>query len=223
MEVVGLEIGPREIVAVLLGAAGFALGLAADRLATRWPEHDEEHPPGRPVDWRTAVIALLGALALGLLPLRFWGDPLAMALFGAWFVTLIIGLATDLDQRMLPDELTLPVIPIALIYAVSGLNPLVGTDLMWTIVAALAIPAVLYLPSIPFGAGAFGIGDVKLLVGIGLMAGAGRAFGGVVVGLLVAGVVLVALLATRRIGRRSYVPFGPFLIIGALWAVLIRA
>jgi leader peptidase (prepilin peptidase)/N-methyltransferase len=146
-----------------------------------------------------------------------------MALFGAWFVTLIIGLATDLDQRMLPDELTLPVIPIALIYAVSGLNPLVGTDLMWTIVAALAIPAVLYLPSIPFGAGAFGIGDVKLLVGIGLMAGAGRAFGGVVVGLLVAGVVLVALLATRRIGRRSYVPFGPFLIIGALWAVLIRA
>jgi leader peptidase (prepilin peptidase)/N-methyltransferase len=223
VEVVGLEIGPREIVAVLLGAAGFALGLAADRLATHWPEHDEEHPPGRPVDWRTAVTALLGALALGLLPLRFWGDPLAMALFGAWFVTLIIGLATDLDQRMLPDELTLPVIPIALVYAVSGLNPLVGTDLMWTIVAALAIPAVLYLPSIPFGAGAFGIGDVKLLVGIGLMAGAGRAFGGVVVGLLVAGVVLVALLATRQIGRRSYVPFGPFLIIGALWAVLIRA
>ena len=223
MEVVGLEIGPREIVAVLLGVAGFVLGLAADRLATRWPEHDEEHPPGRPVDWRTAVTALLGALALGLLPLRFWGDPLALALFGAWFVTLIVGLATDLDQRMLPDELTLPVIPIALVYAVSGLNPLVGTDLMWTIVAALAIPAVLYLPSIPFGAGAFGIGDVKLLVGIGLMAGAGRAFGGVVVGLIVAGVVLVVLLVTRQIGRRSYVPFGPFLIIGALWAVLIRA
>ena len=220
---VGLDIGPREIIAALLGVAGLALGIAADRLATRWPEHDEEHPPGRPVDWRTAVTAVLGALALGLLPLRFWGDPLAMALFGAWFVTLTIGLATDLDQRMLPDELTLPVIPIALVYAVSGLNPLVGEDLMWTIVAAVAIPAVLYLPSIPFGAGAFGLGDVKLLVGVGLMAGAGRAFGGVVVGLLVAGVVLVALLATRRIGRRSYVPFGPFLIIGALWAVLIRA
>jgi prepilin signal peptidase PulO-like enzyme (type II secretory pathway) len=44
-----------------------------------------------------------------------------------------------------------------------------------------------------------------------------------VVGLIVAGVVLVVLLVTRQIGRRSYVPFGPFLIIGALWAVLIRA
>ena len=31
-----------EPLAGLLGAAGFALGLAADRLATRWPEHDTE-------------------------------------------------------------------------------------------------------------------------------------------------------------------------------------
>jgi prepilin signal peptidase PulO-like enzyme (type II secretory pathway) len=35
--------------------------------------------------------------------------------------------------------------------------------------------------------------------------------------------VLFVLLITRRIGRKTYVPFGPFLIIGALWAVLIRA
>ncbi len=124
---------------------------------------------------------------------------------------------------MLPDELTLPVIPIALLYAVSGLNPLVGPDLVWAIAAAVIIPLVLYLPSIPFGAGAFGIGDVKLLVGVGLMAGGERALGGVVFGLILAGVVLLALLATRQISRRSYVPFGPFLILGALWAVLIRA
>ena len=222
MTIGDLQIGFREVLAALLGVGGFALGLAADRFSTRWPEHDEEHPPGRVPDWRTAFNALLGALALGLLPLRFWGDPLAIALFGAWFVTLIVGLATDLDQRMLPDELTLPVIPVALLYAVSGLNPLVGANLVPAIVAAVAIPLVLYLPSIPFGAGAFGIGDVKLLVGVGLTAGAGRALSGVVFGLILAGAVLVILLVLRRIGRRSYVPFGPFLIVGALWAVLVR-
>jgi prepilin signal peptidase PulO-like enzyme (type II secretory pathway) len=218
----GVDIGPREVVAVLLAVMGLALGLAADRFATRWPEHDEEHPSGRIRDWRTAVTALVGALALGLLPLRSWGDPLAMALFGAWFVTMIVGLATDLDQRLLPDELTLPVIPIALVYAASGLNPLVGTHLVLAILAAVIIPLVLYLPSIPFGAGAFGIGDVKLLVGVGLMSGGERALGGVVFGLILAGAVLLVLLLTRRIGRRTYVPFGPFLIAGALWAVLIR-
>jgi leader peptidase (prepilin peptidase)/N-methyltransferase len=212
-----------EPLSVLLGAGGFVLGLAADRLATRWPEHDEEHPPGRAVDWRTATVALVGALAFGLLPIRFSSDPVAFAIFGAWFVTLVIGLATDLDQRLLPDVLTLPVIPVALVYALTGTNPLVGNQIVLAIVAAVAIPAVLYLPSIPFGAGAFGLGDVKLLVGVGLLVGGSRALGSVFVALLLGGVVIVALLATHRIGRRTYIPFGPFFIIGALWAVLIRA
>lgn len=214
-----------EPLAWLLGAAGFALGLAADRLATRWPEHDDEHAPGRPVDWRTAVVALVGALAFGLLPLRFGvtAEPLAFILFGAWFVTLVIGLATDLDQRLLPDLLTVPAIPVALLYGLTGANPLVEGEVILALVAALAIPALLYLPSIPFGAGAFGLGDVKLLVGVGLMAGGSRALGSVIFALALAGVVIVGLLLLRRVGRRTYIPFGPFFIIGVLWAVLLRA
>ncbi len=218
-----------ELLSGLLGTAGFGLGLAADRFATRWPEHDEEHPPARAVDWRTGLTALVGAVAFGLLPIRFGGDPLgfggdplAIVVFGAWFVTLIVGLATDLDQRLLPDLLTLPVIPVALVYALSGANPLVGSEVVPAVVAALAIPLLLYLPSIPFGAGAFGIGDVKLLIGVGLLAGGSRALSSVVFALALSGVVLLVLLALRRIGRRTYVPFGPFFIIGALWAVLVR-
>ena len=108
----------------------------------------------------------------------------------------------------------------ALLYTVTGLNPLVGSQVLLAIVAAIAIPAVLYLPSLPFGAGAFGLGDVKLLAGIGLVLGLTRAMTGIVSGLLLAGVVLALLLVTRRIGRRSYVPFGPFLILGALWGLV---
>ena len=208
--------------ALALGLGGFALGLAADRLATRWPEHDEEHPAGRAIDWRTAVCALVGAVGFGLLPIRFAGDPLALVVFGSWFVAMTVGLATDLDQRLLPNIVTLPVIPVALVYALSGLDPLVGHSLLLAILAAVFIPAVLYLPSIPFGAGAFGLGDVKFLAGMGLMLGGDRALAATIVGLLLGGVVLLALLTTRRIGRRSYVPFGPFLILGAMWAVLIR-
>jgi leader peptidase (prepilin peptidase)/N-methyltransferase len=209
-------------VALAMAAAGAVLGFAADRFATRWPEHDEEHPPGRAVDWRTVVVAVVSAVAFGLLPIRFAGAPLALIVFGAWFVTLVVGLATDLDQRVLPDELTLPAIPIALVYAISGLNPLVGGAVVPAVLAAVIIPAALYLLSLPFGAGAFGGGDVKYLVGMGLLLGGERALGGLIVGLLVNGAVLVTLLAARRIGRKTYIPFGPFLIIGALWAVLIR-
>ena len=140
--------------------------------------------PGRPaVDWRTARHARRsGRWRSALLPLRFGGDPLALALFGAWFVTLVVGLATDLDQRLLPDVLTLPVIPIALRLRAQRPEPARRRRIWcWRIAAAVVIPAVLYLPSIPFGAGAFGLGDVKLLVGVGLMVGGERALGGVVV------------------------------------------
>jgi leader peptidase (prepilin peptidase)/N-methyltransferase len=54
------------------------------------------------------------------------------------------------------------------------------------------------------------------------MLGLVRTVSGLASGLLVTGVVLSTLLVTRRIGRRSYVPFGPFLILGALYGLLIR-
>lgn len=208
--------------AIGLGVAGAVLGFVADRLATRWPEHDEEHPAGRAIDWRTLVCVLVGGVALAALSVRSeFLEPVARLVFGAWFVTLIVGLATDLDQRLLPDVLTLPVIAIGLLFALTGRNPLVGDALLPALLAAVLIPAVLYLPSIPFGAGAFGLGDVKFLAGMGLLVGGERALGGTLAGLLLAGVVLVALLTARRIGRRTYVPFGPFLILGAMWAVLV--
>jgi hypothetical protein len=54
------------------------------------------------------------------------------------------------------------------------------------------------------------------------MAGGIRAITGLVSGLFLAGVVLVVLVLTRRITLRSYVPYGPFLIFGAVWGIVVR-
>jgi leader peptidase (prepilin peptidase)/N-methyltransferase len=165
----------------------------------------------------------MGAFAFGLLGARFaTAEPLLQVLFGAWFACLVVGFAVDLDQRLLPDELTLPIIPLALFLDLAGRNPFVGGDLLPTLLVATIVPVGLYVASIPFGAGAFGIGDVKLLVGVGLMAGFLRALDGLLAGLLAAGLVLIVLIAARRIGRQSFVPFGPFLIFGALWGILTQ-
>jgi leader peptidase (prepilin peptidase)/N-methyltransferase len=217
--------------AVALGVAGAAWGLLADRIAARWPEHEAEvdeagavvRPAGwvRKVDWRTVVVLVLGALSLGALPLRF-AEPVSLAIFGTFFAALTLLLATDLDQRLLPDVVTLPAIPIALGIGLLGLNPLVPPSaLPGAILAALVIPAFLFVVAIPFGAGAIGIGDLKLLVSVGLLVGLARAVAGIVVGALAAGAVLAVLLLARRITLRTYVPFGPFLIVGAYWAVLV--
>jgi leader peptidase (prepilin peptidase)/N-methyltransferase len=141
--------------------------------------------------------------------------------FGAWFACLVAGFAIDLDQRLLPDELTVPIIPIAVVLDATGHNPFVADALLSTLLVAAILPVALYLLSIPFGAGAFGMGDVKLLVGVGLMLGLTRTIGGLLAGLLAAGIVLAVLLAFHRIGRRTFIPFGPFLIFGALWGIFV--
>ena len=83
------------------------------------------------------------------------------------------------------------------------------------------MPGSCALLSIPFGAGAIGQGDLKLLVSVGLLAGPYRLFVGVVYGALLAGVVIVVLLVAARITLKTFIPFGPFLIIGALWAIYV--
>ena len=206
-----------NLLAVVLAALGGAWGFVADRIAARWPEHEDGSV--RAIDWRTPVVVVVGVLVMGALTLRF-PEPVPALIFGAYSVALVLLLATDLDQRLLPNELTLPAIPIALALDIAGLNPLVSLDqLPLAIVFAIVVPGILFLVSIPFGAGAIGQGDLKLLVSVGLLAGPYRLFVGVIYGALLAGVVIVVLLVARRITLKTFIPFGPFLIIGALWAI----
>jgi leader peptidase (prepilin peptidase)/N-methyltransferase len=205
--------------AVVLAVLGAAWGFVADRIAARWPAHEDGHV--RPIDWRTPVSAATGAIAMGALTLRF-DEAVPAVIFGAYTLALVLLLATDLDQRLLPNEITLPAIPIAFLVTLSGVNPLVApADLPIALAVALLVPGLLFLLSIPFGAGAIGIGDLKLLVSVGLLAGPLRMFSGVVYGSLLAGLVIVVLLVARRITLRTFIPFGPFLIIGALLAILV--
>jgi leader peptidase (prepilin peptidase)/N-methyltransferase len=45
----------------------------------------------------------------------------------------------------------------------------------------------------------------------------------VIGGVLLSGVVILVLLVTRQISLKSFIPYGPFLIIGAFWAVLLSS
>jgi len=205
--------------AILLGALGAGWGFVADRIGARWPEHEDGSV--RPLDWRTPVAVVTGALALGALTLRF-PDPVHAAIFGIYLVGLVLLLATDLDQRLLPDVVTLPAIPYALATVLAGVNPFVSpADLPLAVTIAIVIPVLLGLLALPFGAGAIGMGDLKLLVSVGILAGPLRVFTGVVYGALLAGAVIVVLLVARRITLKTYIPFGPFLIYGAMWAILV--
>ena len=207
-------------IVVVLAVAGALWGFVADRIAARWPAHEDGSI--RAIDWRTPIAVVTGGIALALVPGRFEGDTTAQVIFGVYVIALTLLLATDLDQRLLPNEITLPAIPIAFLVSLVGLNPLVPVAVLpIAVVVAILVPGGLWLLARPFGAGAIGQGDLKLLVSVGLLAGPLRMFSGVVYGALLAGAVIIVLLAFRRITLKTFIPFGPFLILGALWALIV--
>lgn len=208
---------------LLGGVLGLVWGAVADRIAARWPAHPDSAI--RPVDWRSPIVVAAGVAAGFLLDLRadsLGGPGPRLALLTLVVAVLLVGLATDLDQRLLPDALTYPLIVVALAAWVLGIGPYVHdpTELAFAAAAAVIAPGALYLLSIPFGPGAIGQGDLKLLVSVGLLGGPMRLFLGLVTGAIIAAVVIVGLMVVRRITLKTYVPYGPFLIAGALWALL---
>jgi len=207
--------------AIAGAVVGLAWGLVGDRIAARWPAHADGSV--RAVDWRTGLVAVAGAVAGWLTLGRFGGEPSQLVLVGVVVLGLVLLFATDLDQKLLPDVVTLPLVPIALGAFALGVNPFVreGPELALAAGAAILLPLGLFALSIPFGPGAIGLGDLKLLLGMGLLVGAPRLVAGLIVGTISAGVVIVVLVAIRRITLRSYVPYGPFLIVGCLWALLV--
>jgi leader peptidase (prepilin peptidase)/N-methyltransferase len=212
--------GPDALV-VLLGLIGLGWGVAADRIAARWPAHEDGSVRG--LDWRTLVVAAFGAAALAAVPARF-GDVGERMLFGAYFAALVLLMATDLDQRLLPDAVTLPLIVLGGFALAWGGDTLVSRSPAWEAVAgAVIVPALLFAASVPFGAGALGGGDVKFMVSVGLTTGLVRIVLALFAGAMLGGVVVLALLIARRITLKSYIPFGPFLIGGAVWAALLPA
>jgi leader peptidase (prepilin peptidase) / N-methyltransferase len=210
----------QEVLIGLIALAGAAWGFAADRLAARWPAHEDGSI--RRIDWRTPIVVVVGGLAFAATVATFGADSRALVVVGVYVVALVLLFATDLDQRLLPDVITLPLIALAAIVLVSGQSVFIRTneDVLWAVGAAILAPAALYLLSIPFGQGAIGQGDLKLLVSVGLLAGSGKLFYALIAGALLAGLTVGALLLVRRISLKSFVPYGPFLIAGTMWAIL---
>lgn len=208
------------VVALLAATSGALLGAAADRLAARWPQH--EIPAARRIDWRTISVAIGAGAAFAGLLLR-WHEPRDVLILGAYFTVLIVLLATDLDQRLLPDVLTLPMAAAALCLLVAGVNPLLaGKELGFVsgLAAGVGAPMFLLVTDRLLGGG-LGMGDVKLAIGLGLMSGASRLFAGFLIASAICSVLIIALIAAKRLGLRSAIPFGPILILGGFLAALL--
>ncbi|SOE02943.1 prepilin peptidase [Blastococcus haudaquaticus] len=213
--------------AVVLGFVGVVVGTLVNRLAGRFPW--PERPPAAellgagPVAVRTPVLEVVAAGLLALLGLRFgWSADVPA---WAWFAAVGLLLSViDLREQLLPNRVLLPGGAVAALLLVGA----AAADDAWpallraVLASALCFGVLLVLALIaPSG---LGMGDVKLAALMGLVLGW---LGwpvvvlGFLLGFLLQAVVGLVLLALRRAGRRTDLPFGPALLVGALAAVLL--
>ena len=214
-------------VAVIVAAVfGAIFGFGADRLSSRWPLHEDETVRG--IDWRTLAVVLGGAAAFAARAWR-WTEPLDLLVLGIYVAALIVLLATDLDQKLLPDLITFPLMAYALAILVLELNPVLAGKAQLVIadgdlaavIAAVAAPALLAITDRIFR-GALGMGDLKLAVSLGLMFGVTQLFVGFLVGTLAFAAVVLVLVVSRRVSMKTAVPFGPALIAAGVAAAVIE-
>lgn len=211
------------IVAALLGGV---FGFGADRLSARWPVHEDGSV--RVLDWRTAAVVLGGAAAFGLLANR-WTEPIDFVVLAIYVAALIVLLATDLDQKLLPDLITYPLMAYALVILVLGLNPvlagkaqvLIADGDLTAVVAAIAAPALLAITDRIFR-GSLGRGDLKLAVSLGLMFGLSQLFVGFLLGTVAFAAVVLLLVLSRRVSMKTAIPFGPALIAAGVLAAVVQ-
>lgn len=168
------------------------------------------------------VLELAAAVVLALVFGRYPGqwEALAFAALGAIGVALA---AIDVGVQRLPHRLTLPTYPVVIgLLAMAAAQEGDFAAFWRALLGGLALAGSYYVLAL-LRAGQLGGGDIVLAGLLGLVLGwlgwpvlvfgAGLGFVLFAVGALV-------LLASRRITLRSHVAFGPFMLAGALIAVL---
>ncbi len=136
-----------------------------------------------------------------------------------YFAAISIALALiDLDTRRLPNSIVLPSYVVGgVLFALAALLSEAWGSLLRAVLAAAALYSFYFLLRL-IRPGGMGGGDVKLAGVVGLYLG-WISWSAVLVGafaaFLIGGVVGVVLIATRKAGRKTAIPFGPFMLLGA--------
>lgn len=177
---------------------------------------------GEPISARYPMIEILTAVVFALLA---WKIGPHVALIGfLWLGAVGVALsAIDIDLHRLPDALTLPTYGVALV--VLGIAAAVAGN-AWPFERAMIGGAALFafyfavVFAYPKG---MGFGDVKLAGSLGMFLawlGWSELAVGAFMAFLVGAVVSIALVMFHGAGRKTAVPFGPFMLLGALIGIL---
>jgi leader peptidase (prepilin peptidase) / N-methyltransferase len=174
------------------------------------------HHCGAPISARYPLVELTtGALYAGVVASQ---DDGARIVLGLLLVTALVPITLiDLDHRIIPNRITGPA-AIAALVVIAALD---RDFLVEAVIAAAAGGGFFLIAAILYPRG-MGMGDVKLAGVLGLYLG--RAVAPAILIALIGGVLVGAAIIARKgatEGRKTAVPFGPFLAAGGMIAFFV--
>lgn len=170
---------------------------------------------GGKISWRYPLVECLNGVSyLGIVYKFGWTRS---ALVYALFLSLLLVVTMiDLDHFVIPDVITLPGLVIGFFTAAfilpvgwtgSSLGIILGGGILWVLAAVSP-----YL----FGKEGLGGGDIKFLAMIGAFLGWQHVCMTLFLASCAGAMVGIVLMAFRYMERGQYIPFGPFLTLGAV-------
>lgn len=170
---------------------------------------------GAPISPRYPLTELTAGALYAMTTVVLWDDPAEAALGLAFVTTLLAITLTDLERRIIPNKILLAgaIVGVA-IAAVADTGSLPERA-----IAAAAAGGLLFAVALAYPRG-MGLGDVKLAAVMGLYLG--RSVGpALLIGFAAGALYGLALIALRgAAARKQAVPFGPFLALGGVAALL---
>ena len=142
------------------------------------------------------------------------------ALAGLLFIWALLALTViDIDTQLLPDDITLPLMWLGLLFNLNGLFVNLHSAVIGAISGYLVLWSIYWVFKLVTGKEGMGYGDFKLLAAIGAWLGWQMLPLVIMLSSVVGAVVGITLIVAARRGRNVPIPFGPYLAGGGLIAL----
>lgn len=135
-----------------------------------------------------------------------------MAFFSAILISITM---IDFDTLTIPDEfiVIIAILTIPFYFVQDGIS------IKSRILGFFIISVPMFVITMIIG-GAFGGGDIKLIAVCGSLLGAKNVSLAMFIAIMVAGVYAMYLMATKKAGKGTQIPFGPYICLGCYIAML---